>query len=75
MLPTAKGLSIYFYAKKILEAPSSLIKAPIGEHYGHVYALSIANIRERVMNGSMVEHDGLGIAFFSIDILKDMVAC
>ena len=27
------------------------------------------------MNGSMIEHDGLGIAFFSVDILKDMVAC
>ena len=27
------------------------------------------------MNGSMIEHDGLGIAYFSVDILKDMVAC
>ena len=26
------------------------------------------------MNGSMIEHNGLGIAFFSVDILKDMVA-
>ena len=25
------------------------------------------------MNGSMIEHDGLGIAYFSIDILKDML--
>ena len=25
------------------------------------------------MNGSMVEHDGLGITYFSVDILKDMV--
>jgi hypothetical protein len=76
MLPSAKGLSIYFYAFFIfLESPSSLIKAPIGEHYGHVYALSIANIQVCVMNRSMIEHDGLGIAFFSVDILKGMVAC
>ena len=26
------------------------------------------------MNGSMIEHNGLGITFFSVDILKDMVA-
>ena len=57
-----------------LESPSSLIKAPIGEHYGHVCALSIANIRVCFMNGSMIGHDGLGITFFSVDILKDMVA-
>ena len=27
------------------------------------------------MNGSMIDHNGLGITFFSVDILKDMVAC
>ena len=27
------------------------------------------------MNGSMIEHNGLGIALFSVDISKDMVAC
>ena len=26
------------------------------------------------MNGSMFEHDGLGITCFSIDLLKDMFA-
>jgi hypothetical protein len=52
-----------------------LLKARIGEHYGHVYALSIANVQVCFMNGSMIEHDGLGIAFFSVGILKDMVAC
>ena len=34
-----------------------------------------ANMRVCFMNGSMVEHDGLGITYFSVDILKDMVAC
>ena len=24
---------------------------------------------------AMIEHDGLGITYFSVDILKDMVAC
>ena len=27
------------------------------------------------MNGSMIEHNGLGITCFSADILTDMVAC
>ena len=25
------------------------------------------------MNGSMIEHDGLGITYFGVDILKDML--
>ena len=37
--------------------------------------MGIVNIRVCFMNGSMFEHDGLGITYFSIDILKDMVAC
>ena len=37
--------------------------------------MGVANTQMCFMNGSMVEHDGLGIAYFSIDILKDMVAC
>ena len=36
--------------------------------------MGVANIRVCLMNGSMVEHDGLGITYFSVDILKDMVA-
>ena len=50
-------------------------KAPTKGHYDHIWALGVANIRVCFMNGSMIEHNGLGITYFSIDILKDMVAC
>ena len=50
-------------------------KAPTKGHYDHIWALGVANIRVCFMNGSMIEHDVLGITFFSVDILKDMVAC
>ena len=50
-------------------------KAPTKGHYDRTWALGVANMRVCFMNGSMIEHDGLGIAYFSIDILKDMVAC
>ena len=41
----------------------------------HTCALGVANIRVCFMNGSMIEHDGLGITLFSVGIFKDMVAC
>ena len=50
-------------------------KAPTRKHYDRTWALGVTNIRVCFMNGSMVEHDGLGITYFSIDILKDIVAC
>ena len=50
-------------------------KAPTRRHYDRTWALGVVNMRVCFMNGSMIEHDGLGIAYFSIDILKDMVAC
>ena len=50
-------------------------KAPTRRHYDRTWALGVANMRVCFMNGSMFEHDGLGITYFSIDILKDMVAC
>ena len=50
-------------------------KAPTKWHYDLIWALGIANIRVCFMNGSMIEHDGLGITCFSVDFLKDMVAC
>ena len=43
--------------------------------YDRAQVLGVVNIRVCFMNGSMFEHDGLGITCFSIDILKDMVAC
>ena len=49
-------------------------KAPTRGHYDHTWALGVANMRVCFINGSMIEHDGLGITFFSVDILKDMVA-
>ena len=62
--------NFYFYWVSIFS-----YKAPTREHYYHTCALDVANIWVCFMNGSMIEHNGLGIAFFSIDILKDMVAC
>ena len=50
-------------------------KAPTRRHYDHTWALGVANMHQCFMNGSMIEHDGLGITYFSVDILKDMVAC
>jgi hypothetical protein len=62
--------NFYFF-----ENPSSLTKAPTRGHYCHTCALDVANIWVCFMNGSMIEHNGLGITFFSVDILKDMFDC
>ena len=43
--------------------------------YDRTEVLGVANIQVCFMNGSMFEHDGLGITYFSVDILKDLVAC
>ena len=50
-------------------------KAPTKRHYDRTWAVDVANMLVCFMNGSMIEHDGLGISYFSVDILKDMVAC
>ena len=76
LLPSVKGLSFTlcnFYFE--FESPSSLIQAPTRRQYDRTCVLGVANLRVCFMNGSMVEHDGLGITYFSVDILKDMVAC
>ena len=72
LLPSAKGISIYFYAIFIFILRLHLLSTR--EHYDHTCALDVANIRVCFMNGSM-ERNGLGITCFSVDILKDMVAC
>ena len=73
LLPSAKGLSLwnfYFYWVSIFS-----YKAPTKGHYDRTWALGVANMRVCFMNGSMIEHIGLGITCFSVDIWKDMVAC
>jgi len=75
LFPSAKGLSIYFMQFLFLPWVSIFsYKAPTRGHYDRTWELGIANIWVCFMNGSMIEHDGLGITFFSVDIFKDMVA-
>ena len=50
-------------------------KAPTKGHYDRTWALGVANMRVCFMNGPMIEHNGLGITCFSVDISKDIVAC
>ena len=45
------------------------------EHHYHTCALDVVNIWVCCINGSMIEHDGVVITFFSVDILEDLVAC
>ena len=45
-------------------------KAPTKGHYDRTWALDVANMRVCFMNGSMIEHNGLGITCFSINILR-----
>ena len=71
-----KGLSTYFMQFLFLIWVSIFsYKAPIRGHYDRTWALGVANMRVCFMNVSMIQHDGLGITYFSVDILKDMVAC
>ena len=76
LIPSEKGLSIYFMQFLFFTWVSIFsYKAPAKGHYDHTWALGEANMRVCFMNGSMIEHNGLGINCFSVDILKDMVAC
>ena len=76
LLPSAKGLSFtlcnfYFWMWVSIFS----YKAPTKGHYDRTWVLGVANMRVCFMNGSMIEHYGLGITYFSVDILKYMVAC
>ena len=44
-------------------------------HYDRKWVLGVANNRVCFMDGSMIEHNGLGITCFSVAILKEMAAC
>ena len=66
---------LLLYAKKFIWVSIFSYKAPTKGHYDRTWVLGVANMRVCFMNGSMIEHDGLGITYFSVDILKDMVAC
>ena len=50
-------------------------KALTRMHYERTWALGVVDTRVCFMNRSMIDYDGLGITYFSIDILKGMVAC
>ena len=77
-IPTSLNEGPFFYFMQFLFwiwVSTFSYKAPTKGHYDCIWALCVANIRVCFMNGSMIEHDGLGITCFSVDILKDMVAC
>ena len=76
ILPSAKGLSItlciFLFSIWVF---TFSYKEPTRGHYDRTWAMGVANMRVCFMNGSMIEHNGQGITCFSVDILKDMVAC
>ena len=76
-IPTSLYEGPFFYFMKFLFwiwVSIFSYKAPTKGHYDRTWALGVANMRVCFMNGSMIEHNGLGITCFSVDILKDMVA-
>ena len=75
LLPSAEGLSFTYAFLFWIWISIFYYKAPTKGHYDHNWALGVANIRVCFMNGLTIEHNGLGITCFSVDILKDLVAC
>ena len=77
-IPTSLYEGTFFYFMQFLFFTWVSIfyyKAPTKGHYNRIWAFGVANIRVCFMKGSIIEHNGLGITCFSVDILKDMVAC
>ena len=75
-IPTSLCEGPFFYFMQFLIWVSIFsYKAQTKGHYDRTCALGVANMRVCFMNGSMIEHNGLRITYFSIDILKDMVTC
>ena len=68
---------LLLYAIFILNLSLHLLlqKAPTRRQYDRAQVLGVVNMRVCFMNRLMIKHDGLGISYFSVDILKDMVAC
>ena len=68
---TLRRAFLLFYAIFFeFESPSSFIKAPTRRQYDRTWVLDIANMRVCLMNGSMVEHDGLGITYLALIFWK-----
>ena len=74
-IPTSLREGPFFYFMQFLFWIWVCIKAPTRRQYDRTWVLGVVNMRVCFMNGSMIEHDGLGIAYYSVDILKDMVVC
>ena len=75
LLPSMKGLSFTYAILFWAWVSIFSYKAPTKGPYDRIWTLGVTNIWVCFMNGSMIEHDGLGITCFSVDILTDMVAC
>jgi len=77
-LSSGTSINPYFPLRRafiLLYAIFFYLSLHLSGHYDRTWSLGVVNMRVCFMNGSMIKHDGLGITDFSVDILKDMVAC
>ena len=61
LLPFVKGLSFTYAIFFWIWVSIFSYKVPTKGHYDRIWELGVANIQVCFMNGSMIEHDGLGI--------------